>query len=298
MAKYKVSIDAGHGLNTGGKRTPRLTKDLVINGKVVKKKGEIIHEFEFNIKVAKALKKALERCGVEVKIVNDETGKVDTGLNVRASRANSYRSDLHISCHYNAVGSCNSFQSRCHGLLVLKTVNRSSKTDKLANCVHESIKGNYSHDYGVGIDKNWSGFTLAILRQTKMPAILIEFGFMDYEREAMKMLDPNWYEKLAEDTCKGVCDYLGIKYKKPNDSKEVQASPTDDKFKPYIAKVNTDELNARKGAGAEYDIECVLDKGIAITVVAEAKAKDGGTWCKCKAGYYTNKKYMEFVKFI
>ena len=80
--------------------------------------------------------------------------------------------------------------------------------------------------------------------------------------------------------------------------KEVHASPTDDKFKPYIAKVNTDELNARKGPGTEYDIECVLNKGIAITVVAEVKAKDGGTWCKCKAGYYTNKKYMEFVKYV
>ena len=80
--------------------------------------------------------------------------------------------------------------------------------------------------------------------------------------------------------------------------KEVQASPTDDKFKPYIARVNTNGLNARKGPGTEYDIECVLNKGIAITVVAEVKAKDGGTWCKCKAGYYTNKKYMEFVRFI
>ena len=103
MSKYKVSIDAGHGLNTSGKRTPKLNKDLIINNKVVKKKGQIIHEFEFNILVAKALKKALERCGVEAKIVNDETGKVDTPLNTRAIRANSYDSDLHISCHYNAV---------------------------------------------------------------------------------------------------------------------------------------------------------------------------------------------------
>ena len=79
--------------------------------------------------------------------------------------------------------------------------------------------------------------------------------------------------------------------------KEVQASPTSSEFRPYIAKVNIDELNARKGAGVEYDIECVLDKGTAITVVAEVKAKDGGTWCKCKAGYYTNKKYMEFVRY-
>ena len=79
--------------------------------------------------------------------------------------------------------------------------------------------------------------------------------------------------------------------------KEAQASPADNKFKPYIVRVNTDGLNARKGAGVEYDIECVLDKGTAITVVAEIKAKDGGTWLKCKAGYYVNKKYMEFVRY-
>ena len=230
--------------------------------------------------------------------MNDETGKVDTALSTRASRANSYDSDLHISCHYNAVGSCASFQTKAKGVLVLKTKGCQSKSSKLADCVHSAIKGNYSHTYGVGTDTQWSGFTLAILRQTKMPAILIEYGFMDFEEEAMKMLNPSWYNKLAEDTCKGVCDYLGITYKKSSHDKETQASPISSKFKPYIAKVNTDGLNARKGPGSEHDIECILNKGVAITVVAEVKAKDGGTWCKCKAGYYTNKKYMEFVKFI
>ena len=269
MSKYKVSIDAGHGLNTSGKRTPKLNKDLVINNKVVKKKGQIIHEFEFNISVAKALKKALERCGIEAKIVNDETGKADTPLNTRAIRANTYDSDLHISCHYNAVGSCNSFQSRCHGLLVLKTVNRSSKTDKLANCVHESIKGNYSHDYGVGIDKNWSGFTLAILRQTKMPAILIEFGFMDYEKEAMKMLDPNWYEKLAEDTCKGICKYLGITYKKVTPKVEDQTS----KYTTGVYRVDTDNLNVREKATSDSKKVGVVHKGDAYTIT-----KISGNW--------------------
>ena len=80
--------------------------------------------------------------------------------------------------------------------------------------------------------------------------------------------------------------------------KEAQASPTSSEFKPYIARVTTDGLNARKGPGIEHDIECVLNKGIAITIVAEVKAKDGGTWLKCKAGYYVNKKYMEFVRYV
>ena len=50
--------------------------------------------------------------------------------------------------------------------------------------------------------------------------------------------------------------------------KEAQSSPATSEFKPYIARVNTDGLNARKGPGSEHDIECVLNKGIAITVVS------------------------------
>lgn len=295
MSKYKVSIDAGHSNVTPGKRTPKLLKDLIVNGKTLKKKGNIIHEFEFNILVAKSLKKALERHGIDVKIVNDVTGKTDTPLSTRASRANAFDSDLHISCHYNAIGSCASFQSKCSGVLVLKTKGCQSKSSKLAGCVHNAIKGNYSHTYGVGVDTQWSGFTLAILRQTKMPAILIEYGFMDFEKEAMKMLNPSWYNELAEDTCKGICDYLGITYKKSNSGNGGYAPSTDTKFKPYIVRVNTDGLNARKGAGVEYDIECVLNKGVAITIVEEKKAKDGGTWCRALSKYWVNKKYLDFV---
>ena len=291
MSKYKVSIDAGHGLRTEGKRTPKLKKDLVIGGKVVKRKGEIIHEFEFNIKVAKALKKALERCGIEAKIVNDETGKVDTPLKTRASRANTYGSNLHVSCHYNAVGSCAAFQSKAKGLLVLKTKGGQAKSTALANAIHNELKDNYSHDYGVGIDTQWSGFTLAILRQTHMPAVLIEYGFMDYEEEAMKMLDPKWYTKLAEDTCKGICKYLGVTYKKA-DNKDPK-----DEFKPYIARVTTDGLNCRKGPGTSYDIETVINKGVAITIIQEKKLSDGSTWCEARSNYWVNKKYLEFVRY-
>lgn len=118
---------------------------------------------------------------------------------------------------------------------------------------------------------------------------------MDYEKEAMKMLDPSWYNKLAEDVCKGVCNYLGITYKKSNNGKGTQSPSTE--FKPYIVRVNTDGLNARKGAGVEYDIECVLNKGVAITIIKEKKAKDGGTWCKALSGYWCNKKYLDFVRY-
>ena len=69
-------------------------------------------------------------------------------------------------------------------------------------------------------------------------------------------------------------------------------------FKKYIAKPTVDGLVGRKGPGAEYDKVTMIDTDIAVTIVGEAKAKDGGTWLKCKAGYYVNKKYMEFVRYV
>ena len=69
-------------------------------------------------------------------------------------------------------------------------------------------------------------------------------------------------------------------------------------FKQYIAKPTVDGLTGRKGPGVEYDKVTMIDTDIAVTIVGEEKAKDGGTWLKCKSGYYVNKKYMEFVRYV
>ena len=69
-------------------------------------------------------------------------------------------------------------------------------------------------------------------------------------------------------------------------------------FKKYIAKPTVDGLTCRKGPGVEYDKVTLIDTDIAVTIVGEYEAKDGGTWLKCKAGYYVNKKYMKFVRNV
>ena len=68
-------------------------------------------------------------------------------------------------------------------------------------------------------------------------------------------------------------------------------------FKQYIARPTVEGLVCRKGPGVEYDKITMIDPDIAVTIVGEEKAKDGGTWLKCKSGYYVNKKYMEFVRY-
>ena len=50
---------------------------------------------------------------------------------------------------------------------------------------------------------------------TNCPSVLIEAGFMTNLREAKLMMDPDFQRQVGEEACHGVCDYLGVSYKKP-----------------------------------------------------------------------------------
>lgn len=59
----KINIDAGHGSNTAGKRTPPMPKDIKINNKLTIKKGEQFREHYANVGVCYYLEQELQRCG-------------------------------------------------------------------------------------------------------------------------------------------------------------------------------------------------------------------------------------------
>ena len=54
-----------------------------------------------------------------------------------------------------------------------------------------------------------------MLRAVICPASLVEAGFMTNLREAKLMMDPDFQRQVGEETCHGVCDYLGVNYKLP-----------------------------------------------------------------------------------
>ena len=87
------------------------------------------------------------------------------------------------------------------------------------------------------------------------------------------------------------------KYVNGKEEHKKEESKPDTKFKEYIARCTTNGLNCRKGAGVKYDVVDTIDKGVAITIVEE-KEVDGGTWCRGKADYWVNKKYLEFVRYV
>ena len=297
MGKYLVAIDAGHGINTAGKRSVKLSSDLYIDGVLIRKKGQTIKEYEWNKAVSEYLAAALKRCGISTMYTADMTGKTDIPLNSRANTANKKGADILISNHYNAIGSSQAWQSRVKGLLVLRTKNASSKSIRLGKLAVKHLEKdiNYEYSYGLMRDVDMSGFTLAILRQTNMPAILIEYGFMDYEKEAKLMLDKKYQEKCAEAVAKAVCEYFGVTYvEKKSEVKNTQDKPQVASKTEYL-RIISDSVNIH--SSADFNSSSVVGKvkkGDVFTI-AQKIERTGTDMYKLKSGVYitASTKYVE-----
>ena len=289
-------------LNTPGKRTPKLKADIKVDGKVVKKKGEIIHENEWNRAVAKYCAAALKRCGINTYYTADMTGEVDTPLSTRATRANNKKCDILVSFHYNAYGICSKFLDETKykgGLLVLRTKNCSSNSIKLGELIAKQLNNDidYRYSYGLRRDVDISGFTLAILRQTNMPAVLVEYGFMDIWSEAKLMCIHAHQKACGESTAKAICKYFGVKYVKETTIDNTTTNTTTNEWKngDYNCKVKaTANLNLRKGRGTDYEVIYTIPKGT-VFEVGYVLNDWGSTWdFKDQVGYISMK-YVEKV---
>ncbi|MDO5010925.1 MAG: N-acetylmuramoyl-L-alanine amidase [Intestinibacter bartlettii] len=297
MSKYLVAIDAGHGMNTGGKHSVKLSSDLYVNGVLVRRKGQIIKENEWNRAVSEYLAKALTRCNIGYMYTADMTGKTDVALATRSYKANKARADILISNHYNAIGTASQWQTRVKGLLVLRTKNSSSKSITLGKLAvkHLAKDIDYEYSYGLMRDVDMSGYTLAILRQSSMPSILIEYGFMDYEKEAKLMLNPSHQEKCAEAVCKAVCEYFGVSYIAKKNQTSTGSTTTIGSKKTLYLRVIADEVNIRSAADfTDESVIGIVKKGGVYTVMEEIERPDTNMY-RLKSGVYitASKKYVE-----
>lgn len=207
----KIAIDPGHGINTPGKRTP----------KPVPRYGRVVKEYEANKLYATEAKKALERQGHTVIWTG---GDNDPSLAARCNEANAKGADIFISFHWNAGGGTGTETYHYPG---------SSSGRKLAQKIHPRVvKAMGFRDRGIKTANFY------VLKHTKMPAILIEFGFMDAPskyNDQNYMLDREKAKKAAEEIAKGVQEYFGKAYKPPSggssDESKKDSGPFD-QFKP------------------------------------------------------------------
>lgn len=285
MSKYLIACDDGHGVETAGKRTPILEQDIKFRGKT-RKKGDVIHENEFNEYIMEKFIEGAKRCGIDTLQV--APGDSDTPLATRVSKANSSKADLYISFHANALAG--KWQEKAYGLVVIKHDTCQAKTDELAKNVYEELKGGvewYSNGgvkYGIRKDKDISGYSLYVLKNTKMPAILVEYGFMDCLEDVKIMATEEFAVNCAEATLKGACKTLGVKYVA---KQQVQAPIINEAAKDeQYAKIKVAELNIRNKASWDSSSVCGIVKKGEVFTIAEKVKVDGAYLYKLKSGLY------------
>lgn len=209
----KINVDAGHGTNTAGKRTPPLPADIN-NGNIHLKKGEQYREHYANVGVANLLVKELQRCGFVTMQTGfndaDPSNDTDTSLTDRQKVIAAGKCDYSVSIHFNASGDGNSFNTG-EGIGVFVHNKNFGQSDKLAQIVLRHLVGGKTQK-NRGVIKS----SLAMCNCNAMAikgAILVELAFMTNLKEATTMMTNElyWLES-AQEICKGLCEYTGIKY--------------------------------------------------------------------------------------
>ena len=200
--KMKICLDYGHSAQTKGKRSP----------------DSSLMEYEFNRDVGRRLKAILERHGVEVieTVTDDDT---DVSLAERCNIANKNNVDYFVSIHANADG--NGYDWTSVRGWEIHIVGKGGKAEKLAKAIHKhSIPILGLKDRGVRISN------FQVLRDTDMPAVLIEHGFYTNKEECELLKTESFRQKCAEADARGILSYLGINYI-PSEEKTSEKPITD-----------------------------------------------------------------------
>lgn len=198
----KVAIDAGHGSNTAGKRTPKLPD------------GTVMREHYANVGVANLLELELQRCGFEtVRIAWDDENAhddPDTSLSDRQNAIKNAGCDISISVHFNAHGDGSSFTS-ASGVGIYVHNKYAGDSNTLAKTIMKwLVKGTRQKDRGV----TPAALALCNCSRTGCKAsILLELAFMTNLDEATTMMiAPVFWKECAVEVARGLCEYANVPY--------------------------------------------------------------------------------------
>lgn len=197
----RILLDAGHGIDTLGKRSPD---------------GAFL-EYKWNREVAEYAYALLQEHGFDVDFVVTETN--DIPLKTRVRRVNEVCS-LHgshnvllLSIHSNAAGMgdkwCNAKGWSAY------TTKGKTRSDVAAKCLYDSFEEEFKErvirrDWSDG-DPDWEE-DFYIIKKTSCPAVLLENFFYDNKEECSFLLMEQTKRRVAKAILKGVQYYYGNRY--------------------------------------------------------------------------------------
>jgi N-acetylmuramoyl-L-alanine amidase len=183
-------------------------------------------EKDFALDVARKLRPILQAKGFRVIMTRE--GDYFVPLEVRAKIANSARNSIFVSIHFNATNddpnatgfeifsftprgapstSDSNVASRSFNMQPGSSVDAQSLA--LSACIYHSLLGQL-REYDRGIKRA----RFAVLRLTKVPAVLIEGGFLTERGESKLISNKDWRAKLAGAIGIGIESYRALPVKK------------------------------------------------------------------------------------
>lgn len=177
-------------------------------------------EKDFTLLLSIELEKVLRQAGLGVVLtrVRDQSLK----LSERAAIANRHNADLFVSLHYNSTSSSSVKGAEVYCMTPAGTVSSNSDGGKsdtgtyagnssneknmlLAYQIQRSLLKNLSME-----DRGIKRARFEVLREVKMPAVLIEGGFMSNATEAKRIYDPAQRKQMALAIAEGILNYKRI----------------------------------------------------------------------------------------
>lgn len=180
-----IVVDAGHGGTDPGAISSNKTKEKDVN-------------LQISLKTEKALKDA----GYNVLMTRD-TDKT-LGLYERPAFANNNFADLFISIHSNSTGN-----KDVHGIEVLYAPAAAGSEKEEGQQIltkaimDELLKATGAKKRGI-IERP----KLVVIRESKMPAILIEVGFLSNAKEEKLITDDDYQNKIVGAILRGIENYF------------------------------------------------------------------------------------------
>jgi len=180
----KLMLGAGHGSNGKGFSDP----GAIGNG---------LHEADLTGEIVSLVVEELTPYSKELEVTVAPRGE----LYDRTEAANKTKVDFFLSVHINSGGG-SGFESFSHTSAGVETLS-------LQEIIHNEV-AEFFRSYNLP-DRGMKQANFEVLRETKMPAVLIECGFIDSARD-MQIVTGNMKE-LAKAITRGIVTALGLKRK-------------------------------------------------------------------------------------
>lgn len=185
LAGKVVVVDPGHGGHDGGAKAGN------------------VREKDLNLKIGKLIAEALTAEGATV--IMTRNTDVFIPLNKRAEIANKSQADFFVSSHINSTGGA---ATQSGTITFHHKGNEVSRV--LASCIqNELAKVNQLPNKGVWSDGKIYQNGFAVLRQTTMPGVLLELGFINHPRDRARMVTEDFQRSVAAAVVRGIKVYLG-----------------------------------------------------------------------------------------